>query len=144
MLFHSFLYFLSSLLLLVILSWWVFFSQHYSVVSPSTLLIVIFWVVFGFPHCPWVWPLTWIAAYIRTTFLSDHIVAIYPPLGGLLMDLSSTVAMTPSMATDVAVTPHLYPLFLLLADHPSKSFQDNYTKVLCWYRQKMVKPCGLR
>ena len=42
------------------------------------------WLLFlgvwgGFPHCPWVWPLIRIAAYIRTTFLSDHIVAIYPP-----------------------------------------------------------------
>ena len=35
---------------------------------------------FGFPHFPWVWPFTWIAAYTRTTLLSDHIVAIYPPL----------------------------------------------------------------
>ena len=32
-----------------------------------------------FPHCPWVWPLIRIAAYIRTTLLSDHIVAIYIP-----------------------------------------------------------------
>ena len=56
-----------------------FFSQHNGVVSPSTLLIVIFWLFFWFPHCPWVWPLTRIAAYIQTNFLSDHIVAIYPP-----------------------------------------------------------------
>ena len=55
------------------------FSQHNGIFPPSTLLIVIFWVIFGFPHCPWVWPLTRIAAYIRTTLLSDHIVTIYPP-----------------------------------------------------------------
>ena len=38
------------------------------------------WLLFfRFPHCPWVWPFTRIAAYIQTTLLSDHIVAIYPP-----------------------------------------------------------------
>ena len=41
--------------------------------------LLFFGLFFGFRHCPWVWPLTRIAAYIRTTLLSDHIVAIYPP-----------------------------------------------------------------
>ena len=56
-----------------------FFSQHNGVFPPSTLLIVIFWVIFGFPHCPWVWPLTRIAAYIPTILLRNQIFAIYPP-----------------------------------------------------------------
>ena len=56
-----------------------FFSHHNGVFPPSTLLIVIFGLFFGFTHCPWVWPPTRIAAYIRTTLLSDHIVVIYPP-----------------------------------------------------------------
>ena len=34
----------------------------------------------GSSHCPWVWPLIWMADYIQTTLLSDHIVAIWPPL----------------------------------------------------------------
>ena len=38
-----------------------------------------FWVFLGFPHFPWVWSLIRIAACIRTTFLSNNIVAIYPP-----------------------------------------------------------------
>ena len=41
--------------------------------------LLIFGLFFGFPNFPWVWPLTRIAAYIQTTLLSDHIVAIYPP-----------------------------------------------------------------
>ena len=66
------------MLLLVILLRWVCFS-------PSTMAtfqrhrcwLLIFFL--GFPHFPWVLPLIQIAAYIRTTLLSDHIVAIYPP-----------------------------------------------------------------
>ena len=65
-----------------------------------------FWLFFGFPHFPWVWPLTRIANYIRTNFLSDHIVAIYPPLVSLLLYLSSAVVRTLSMVTDLAATPH--------------------------------------
>ena len=57
-----------------------FFSQPDGVVSPSPLLIVIFWLFFWFPHFPWVWPIIRIDAYIQTTFLSNHIVAIYPPV----------------------------------------------------------------
>ena len=51
-----------------------FFSQHNGVVSSSPLLFFFC----GFPHCLWVWPLIRTAVYIRTTFLIDHIVAIYP------------------------------------------------------------------
>ena len=40
--------------------------------------LLFFDLFFGFPHCPWVWPHTWISAYIRTTLLSDHIVTVYP------------------------------------------------------------------
>ena len=40
------------------------------------LFFELFW---GFPRCPWVWPLTRIAAYIRTTLLIVNIVAKYPP-----------------------------------------------------------------
>ena len=52
-----------------------------------------------------------------------------PPLGSLLLDSSSAVAKALLMATDLAATPHLYPLFLLLAAHPSKFVQDHYTTV---------------
>ena len=54
------------------------FSQHNGD-SLSPLLVVIFWLFFWFPRCQWVWPLIWIAAYIRNILLSGHIVAIYPP-----------------------------------------------------------------
>ena len=66
------------MLLLVILSLQVCFS-------PSTMASFhchrcwLFFRFFWFPHCPWVWPLIWIADYIWTTLLSNHIVAIYPP-----------------------------------------------------------------
>ena len=56
-----------------------FFSQHNGVFHHQSCWLLFFGLFFGFPHCPWVWPLTQIAAYIRTIFLSDHIVAIYPP-----------------------------------------------------------------
>ena len=53
-----------------------FFSQHNGVISQSPLLI--FCISF-LTHFPWVWLIIRIAAYVRTTFLSHHIVAIYPP-----------------------------------------------------------------
>ena len=122
-------------IILVILSWWVCFSLNTMVFFHRQLCWLLFFgLFFGFPHCPWVWPLTIIAAYIQTTLLSDHIVAIYSPLGSLLLDLSSTVTMMPLMATDLAVTPHLCPLFLLLAAHPSKFVLDHYMTVTRWYR----------
>ena len=47
------------------------------------------------------------------------------PLHGiLLLYSSSAVAMTPSMANDLAAALHIYPLLLLLAAHPSKIGQD--------------------
>ena len=95
--------------------------------------LLLFWLFFGFPHCSWVWPFTRFAAYLQTTFLSDNIVAIYP-IGSLLLDSYFAVAMTPSMATDLAVTPHLYPLFLLLASYLSKFVLDHYTTVTRWLR----------
>ena len=55
------------------------FPQKNGVVSLSTLLIDILWIFLWFPHCPWVWPLILISAYIWNTLLIDNIVAIYPP-----------------------------------------------------------------
>ena len=57
-----------------------FFSQHNGVFHRQRCPLLFFGLFFGFPHWAWVWPLTQIAAYIQTTLLSDHIVAIYPPL----------------------------------------------------------------
>ena len=65
-----------------------------------------------------------------------------PSLGSLLLDSSSAVATTSSMATDIAGTPHLYPLFLPLAAHPLKIVQDHYTTAPRWYRQKVGTPAG--
>ena len=61
-----------------------FFSQHMVFFHRQRCWLLFFELFFGFPHCPWVWPLTRIAAYIRTTLMSDHIVAIYPPLEACL------------------------------------------------------------
>ena len=65
---------------LVILSCWVCFSLSTMVFfHRQSCWLLFFELFFGFPRCPWVWPLTRISAYIGTTLLSDHIVAIYPP-----------------------------------------------------------------
>ena len=56
-----------------------FLSQYNGVVSPSMLLIVVFGDFGGFPHCPQVWPLIWIAAYIRTTFWAIILSPYNPP-----------------------------------------------------------------
>ena len=134
--FHSFLGFFSSLLVLFILSWWV-------CLYPSTMASFYRhrrWLFFlgrfsSFPHCPWVWPLVRVAAYIQITFLGDYIVAIYP-LGSLILDLSSAVATMLSMVNYLAYSPHLHTLFFLLAEphlyplffplvsHPSKVGKD--------------------
>ena len=55
--------------------WWLFLSQHNAVVSPSLLLVIKF-LIFFLPH-GWVRPLVEIADYIRTSFMSNHIIAIY-------------------------------------------------------------------
>ena len=47
-----------------------------------------------------------------------------PSLRSLILDLFSAVETTPSMATNLAATPHLYPLFLILVAHWSKIGQD--------------------
>ena len=65
---------------LVILSWWVCFSLRTMVFfHRQRCWLLFFELFFGFSRCPRVWPLTRIAAYIRTTLLSNHIFAIYPP-----------------------------------------------------------------
>ena len=91
----------------------------------------------SFTHCQWMWPLIRITVYVPITFLSAHIVAIYP-LGGLLLNFSSSIATTTPMMIDIASAPqlyppffmletlHLYPLFFLLADHPSKIVQNQW------------------
>ena len=56
-----------------------FVSKHNGLVAPSLSLFFFLGCFPSFPNCPWVWPLVRIAAYIQTTFMSDRIVAIYPP-----------------------------------------------------------------
>ena len=53
------------------------FSQYNGVLSTSSALIVFFRCFYWFTHCPRVGPLVRIAPYIGSTFLSDHIIAIY-------------------------------------------------------------------
>ena len=66
------------MLLLVVLSRWFWSSP--SIMAPfHRHCRWLFFGFFWFPHCPWVWPLIRISDYTRTTFLSDRIVAIYPP-----------------------------------------------------------------
>ena len=64
------------------------------------------------------------------------------PLRSLLLDSSSAVATTPSMSTDFAATPHLYPLFLSLAAHQSKIVLDHYMTAPSWWHQKVGTPAG--
>ena len=67
---------------------------------------------------------------LHTNYLAEQSYCRHiPPLGSLLLDSSSAVTMTLSMETDLAVTPYLYTLFLLLASHPSKFVLDHYTTV---------------
>ena len=54
-----------------------FFYQHNGIVSPSPLLIVICCRFSLFLRCPWVRPLIVFADYIGSTFLSNHIIALY-------------------------------------------------------------------
>ena len=106
-----------------------FFSQHNGLFPPSTLLIVIFWVIFWISSLP-MSVTTHSNCCLHTNYFSERSYCRHiPPLGSLLLDLSSAVTMPPSTATDIAVTPHLYPLFLLLTSHPSKFFLDHYTTV---------------
>ena len=108
-----------------------FFSQHNGVFSPSTLLIVIFWFIFSVSSLPMIMT-THSNFCLHTNYFAERSYCRrIPPLRSLLLKSSSTAAMTPSMETDLAVTPHLYPLFLLLADHPSKFVLDHYTTVTC-------------
>ena len=57
------------------------------------------------------------------------------PLRSLPLESSSAVATIPSMATYIAATPHLYPLFFPLVAHLSKFVQDHYTLAPRWYRR---------
>ena len=106
-----------SLIFLVIVSRWVYL---YSIIMTwlhchGRLLFLVYFS--SFPHCPWVWPLVRITAYIQITLLSDNIVAIYP-LGILILDLSSTLATTPLMANDLASAPqHYFTVSLLVSKH---------------------------
>ena len=95
-------------------------------------LFTLFIVIFGFF---WVSSLpmsvtTHSNCCLHTNYFAERSYCFHiPPLGSLLLDFSSAVAMTPLMATDLAVTPHLYPLFLMLETHPSKFVMDRYTTV---------------
>ena len=111
-----------------------FFSQHNGIFPPSTLLIVIFWDIFWVSSLP-MSVTTHSNCCLHTNYFTDQSYCRHiPPLGSLLMYSSSAVAMTPSMSTDLAVTPHLYPLFLMLVAQPSKIFLDHYTTVTRWLR----------
>ena len=119
-----------------------FFSKHNGVYSPSTLLIVIFWVIFWVSSLP-MSVTTHSDCCLHTNYFAEGSYFCHiPPLGSLLLYLSYPVVVTPLMATDLAVTPHLYPLFLLLAAQPSKLVLDNYTTVPRWYLQNMGTPAG--
>ena len=95
-----------------------FFSQHNGIFPPSTLLIVIFWVIFWVSLLPMSVTIH-LNCFLHTNYFAERSYCRHiPPLGSLLLNSSSAVAMTPSMANDLAVTPHLYPIFLLMAAHP--------------------------
>ena len=102
-----------------------FLSQHNGVFPPSTLFIFNFWVS-SLPMSVTIH----LNCCLHTNYFAEQSYCrhIYP-LGSLLLDSSSAVAMTPYMATDIAVTPHLYPLVLLPASHLSKFVLDHYTTV---------------
>ena len=102
-----------------------FFSQNNGVISPSTLLgFFVFWGVSSLPMSG----TTHSDRCLHTNYFAERSCCRHiPPLRSLLLDSSSAVATTLSMATDLAATPHLYPLFLTLAAYPSKHFQDHYT-----------------
>ena len=123
--FYSFLDFLSSCHGEFVL------SQHNVVFPPSTLLIVIFWVIFWVSSLPMSVTTHSSCCLHRNYFAEQSYCCHIPPLGSLLLDSSSAVAMTPSMTTDLAVTPHLYPLFLLLTAHPSTFVLDHYMTMTC-------------
>ena len=129
------------MLLLVILSRWVCFS-------PSTMVsfhhhccwLLFYFFIFGFlisHECDHSF-----GSLLTSKLLSWAIILspYTPPLGSLLVDSFSAVATTSPMATDIAATPHLYPLFLMLEGHPSKNFQDRYTMVREWKAIKKVQP----
>ena len=63
----------------IIISLYIFivFSQHNGVVSLSPFLIVIYWSFYLIPYHILVQPLIWITAYIGSTFLRNHNIAIY-------------------------------------------------------------------
>ena len=86
-----------------------FLSQHNGLFPPSTLLIVIFWVIFQVSPLP-MSVTTHSNCCLHTNYFSERSYCRHvPPLGSLLVDLSSAVAMTPLMATDLAVTPPPIP-----------------------------------
>ena len=152
--FHLFLFFQFSLVFLVIVSPWV-------CLYPSTMdslhfhrcRLFVLGRFYSFPHGPLVWPLFRITAYVQETLLSNHIVAIYP-LGNLLLEFSSVVATTPSVANDLALAPQLYTLFFYWQHNtptPSsfswwptrqKSARIDNTAAPRWYCQKAETPAG--
>ena len=128
--FHSFLDFESSFLLVVILSWGFFFpSQHNGAFSSSTLLIVIFWVIFWVSSLPMSVTTHSNCCLHMNYFAGQSYCCHISQLRSLLLGSFSAVAMTLSMATDPAATPHFYPLFLLLKAQISKFVLDHYMTV---------------
>ena len=76
--FHSFLDLFHSFLLILILKRWVFFYPGTLALFHSDCCRLSFYVVyFYFLHCPWVKQLIEFAHYIGSTFLSNHIIAVY-------------------------------------------------------------------
>ena len=79
-----------------------FFSQHNGLFPPSTLLIVIFWVIFWVSSLPMSVTTHSNCCLHKNYFDERSYFCHIPPLGSLLMESSSAVAMTPLMATDLA------------------------------------------
>ena len=120
--FHSFLDFSNPVMVSL------FFSQNNGIFF-TVNVVDFFWVVFWVSSLP-MSVTTHSNCCLHTNYFAERSYCRQiPPLRSLLMYSSSAVAMIPSMSTDIAVTPHLYPLFLLLAAQPSKIVLDHYTTV---------------
>ena len=98
-----------------------FFSQYDGVVSQSQLLTFIYIFLNSLPMSV----TTHSDRCLHPNYFSEPSYCCHiPPLGSLIMDSFSEVETTSSMANDLAATPHLYPLFLILVAHRSKIGQD--------------------
>ena len=92
-----------------------FFSQHNGVVLPSMFLFFL-----GVSSLPMSVTTHLDCCSHQNYFAERSYCRHIPPLVSLLLDSSYAVATMPSMATNLAATPHLYTLFFPLAAHSSK------------------------